>query len=294
MADRRRHLREVVGIVQEAFGTRDWTYALPSGSGHETYIFHSEEQALFVKVGAQTPRVRAMAEAGLTPPVLVEEELEDGLGLLVQPLVEGRKPSPQDLNEHLEQAAEVVGRMHGDETVQGALPGVAWESYREAGERALARLRERWGPYRGRAGQAAIYVDRSLDSLEGEIEGFTGEGLVASHNDICNDNWLLTPEGRLYLVDLDMMELDDPACDTGIFLWWYYPPEVRRRFLEIAGYEVDEGFETRMRVRAAMHCLRITLPREDSFDTFQADYASALGDFEAAVEGRENPRGFWL
>jgi thiamine kinase-like enzyme len=76
-----------------------------------------------------------------------------------------------------------------------------------------------------------------------------------SHNDICNANWLLTPQGRLYLIDLELMSLDDPAVDIGATLWWYYPPELRRRFLEVVGYADDESFRIRMRVRMAMHCL---------------------------------------
>ena len=46
--------------------------------------------------------------------------------------------------------------------------------------------------------------------------------------------------GELYLIDLESMSLDDPALDIGATLWWYYPPELRQRFLEIAGQASDE------------------------------------------------------
>jgi hypothetical protein len=104
---------------------------------------------------------------------------------------------------------------------------------------------------------------------------------------------LLTSSGELYIVDLDMMSMDDPADDVGTLLWWYYPPHFRQRFLEIAGYAQDPGFQERIRVRMPLHLLRITLPRGDSFDKWDADsYAEELTDFRAAMEGKDNPQGY--
>ena len=122
---------------------------------------------------------------------------------------------------------------------------------------------------------------------------FQGTGLVASHNDICNANWLISTDEQLYLVDLEFMSLDDPALDIGATLWWYYPPKLREDFLIKTGYINDTTFESRMRVRMMMHCLSITLPREQSFDEFDpASFAESLTDFRAILAGKENPKGY--
>jgi hypothetical protein len=247
-----------------------------------------------VKLGADLGRVQAMAEAGLTPPVLAAGELEDGTPLLVQPLIEGWTPRAPEFNDHLEQVAGMVRTMHHDEGVKGALVPPASQSYREAGRAALADLRRRWEQIKPQVPGVAEFVDAGLARIGEEIERFEGEGPAASHNDICNDNWLLCPDGRLYIVDLDLMSMEDPACDVGALLWWYYPPEARRRFLEVAGYPNDESFQARMQTRMAMHCLRITLPRAGSFDCFDpASYPERLNDFRAALNGDENPQGYW-
>ena len=89
------------------------------------------------------------------------------------------------------------------------------------------------------------------------------------------------------------MSLDDPAVDIGATLWWYYPPGLRQRFLIISGHADDQAFENRMHVRMAMHCLSITLPREQSFDRFDpASFAGSLTDFRAILAGEENPQGY--
>jgi hypothetical protein len=87
--------------------------------------------------------------------------------------------------------------------------------------------------------------------------------------------------------------MDDPAHDMGALLWWYYPPELRQQFLDIAGYRYDDEFQYRMRVRMAMHCLNILLPRVGSFDKFDPErYEDSLDDFRAILDGRENPQGY--
>jgi thiamine kinase-like enzyme len=117
---------------------------------------------------------------------------------------------------------------------------------------------------------------------------------VASHNDVCNGNWLVTADGRLYLLDYESMSLDDPALDLGAILWWYYPPKLRPEFLQIAGCEDDTDFRQRMNIRMAIHNLNIIIPRENSFDRFTAErFGEALVDFRAVVEGRENPQGYY-
>ncbi len=105
---------------------------------------------------------------------------------------------------------------------------------------------------------------------------------MASHNDICNANWIITPDGQLYLVDLESMSIDDPALDIGATLWWYYPPELRQRFLQIVGHASDKAFDQRMHVRMTMHCLNILLPRQRSFDRFDPiSFSESLSRFQS-------------
>jgi thiamine kinase-like enzyme len=232
-----------------------------------------------------------MARLGLTPDVLEADCMEDGTAILVQQYVEGRNPGRSDYRARLEEVANVIRAMHNSEAVKATLPGVPFDDYAQAGLRMLASVRERWEGLREQVPEVAYSVDQGLRELEGRIERFSGSGLVASHGDICNANWLLTPEGQLYLVDLDAMALDDPALDIGATLWWYYPEEAWGRFLDVAGYQDDNEFRERMWTRLALHCLSITLPRPGSFDRFDpTHYAQALVDFGAALRKQGNPQ----
>ena len=293
MQDRRRHQGQVRAFLQAHFPDRSWELTLPEGSGNETYFARSPGQATFVKLGVQAVRYEAIAAIGVTPPVLAAGSLEDGTSIIVQAYIAGRTPTRKDYREQLEQFAAIIDKVHHSPALKQVLPQASSDLYSAAGWGALIRLQQKWELYRPLVPQVAGFIDESLDDLVEQVKGFQGTGLVASHNDICNANWLLSEDKSLYLIDLELSSLDDPAVDIGATLWWYYPPELRPRFLASVGYAHDEAFEKRMRVRMAMHCLNIILPRAGSFDWFDAaSFAASLADFRASLAGEENPQGY--
>jgi thiamine kinase-like enzyme len=293
MQNRQHHQQEVQAFLQKHLGNTHWDFACPKGSGNETYFAHGNEHTYFVKLGVQISRYQAMASIGLTPQVLTAGYLADGTSIVVQPYIAGRTPSRKDYHANLEQIATIISRTHHSSAVKRVLPEASSNLYSVVGLEALTRIQQRWKHYRAQVPEVAEFVDESLAYLAQQVQSFLGTGLVASHNDICNANWLVSSEGRLYLLDLESMSLDDPAIDIGATLWWYYPPVLRQRFLEIAGYAQDEPFQFRMRIRMAMHCFSITLPREQSFDKFDStSFAQELTDFRAILAGEENPEGY--
>jgi thiamine kinase-like enzyme len=283
-----------MAFLRDHFSRHHWELASPSsGRGHETYIAKSEGLTYLIKLGAQVPYYQAMASLDLTPAVIATGFLEDATSIMVQPYIISRNPSWQDFRHYLEKIATVVDKTHNSLALINVLPEVSSEQYKDVGLKAITRLQQKWEQYRSLVPAVAGYVDETLDGLKQDAQSFVGSDLVASHNDICNANWLIATDGKVYLVDLEAMSRDDPAHDMGALLWWYYPPRLRRRFLERAGYPCDQVFKDRMRVRMAIHCLDILLPREGSFDRFDAgSFGESLTDFRAVVEARENPRGY--
>lgn len=292
MPDQQEHQQEVRHFLQEHFSIRDWSFSLPHSIGMESYFVQGNGQTYFVKIGVQVERYLAMAEIGLTPPVLVQGRLESGSPVIVQPRIEGRTPSRSDYRNRLVEVADVIRSMHQEPRIQKVLPAASTPLHKDAGLRALTRLCQKWERYREQVPNVAEFVDSSLEHLAQQTSLLPGEGLVASHGDICNANWLFTSNGKIYVLDFESMSMDDPALDLGALLWWYYPPELWQQFLDLAGYRYDDDFKLRMQIRMSMHCLDITLPREQTFDRFDAStYDEALTDFRAILKGEENPEG---
>jgi thiamine kinase-like enzyme len=291
--DRQQHRQEVLSFLQSHFPAQSWEFSLPAGTGRETYVARSQAQSCFIKLSAPAIKYQAAASIGLTPDLLAVGSLADGTTILVQPFINGQKPTRRDYQTHLEQFAASIARLQSSPGIKQVLPEASSDLYMEQGLLALARIRQRWGLVKEKVPQVSGFIDESLEMLEQQVSRFQGAGLAVSHNDICNANWLIDPHGRLFLIDLDSMELDDPAVDIGATLWWYYPPELRQRFLKIVGHADDRAFENRMRVRMSMHCLSICLPRGQSFDRFDPSaFAARLADFRACLAGEENPQGY--
>ena len=295
MPARQKHEHEVRSFLQNHFPTQHWNFSLPQGSGMETYFVQGAGQRYFVKVGVSVERYLVMAKIGLTPPILSFGQLESGSSIIVQSFITGHTPSRKDYREQLGRVAAIIHKLHHHPRLQETLQPAVSNLHKDAGVRALNSLRQTWECYRLQVPGVAEFVDKSLDKLAQQINLFSTEGLVTSHNDICNANWLFASDGKIYLVDFESMSMDDPAFDMGALLWWYYPPELRQRFLEIAGYVCDDEFKFRMRVRMALHSLNITLPRDQSFDRPNFErYHEALDDFRAILNGKENPQGYGI
>ena len=293
MPNRQEHQQEVQEFLKKNLSLYEWKFSYPHGWGKESYFAQGLKRRYFVKVGVQIERYLAMAEIGLTPPVIVHGQLESGLSIIIQSFVTGRKPSRLDYRERMTDVAEIIHTLHNSSLMKEVLQPVSSNLYKDAGLQALDRLRHKWKQHRAQAPSVAEFVDDSLEHLAEQINQFTGEGLIASHGDICNANWLLASNGKIYLIDFDLMSIDDPALDMGALLWWYYPPELRQSFLESAGYLYDDEFRFRMQVRMAMHCLNILLPRENSFDHFKPEsFGESLRDFRTVLDGKENPEGY--
>ena len=293
MQDRKQHQQEIQVFLQQHFSYQSWKLTLPNGSGNETYFAQSSEHAYFVKLGVEAKKYQVVASIGLTPQVLATGYLGDGTSIIIQPYITGKRPSRRDYHIRLEQFASAINQIHHNAEVKQILPKVSSDLYSVVGLESLTYIQQKWERHKSQVPEVADFIDESLAHLRQQVKGFQGAGLVASHNDICNANWLISTDGQLYLIDLESMSLDDPAVDIGATLWWYYPPNLRKQFLSKAGYINDREFEKRMQVRMTMHCLNITLPREQSFDEFDpASFPESLTDFKAILAGKENPEGY--
>lgn len=289
-----RHRAEVHSFLQKKVMNRRWEiYPPPHGTGQESYLAKSGDQLHFIKLGVNKDRYLAMADLGLSPSVIAAGTLDDGTSILLQEYVEGRKPTRKDFQKNLDVFALHISRTHQSEVLRSILAKRRSTQYKDVGLEALADVARRWEQYKGEVPDCAAYVDEKIQLLKEAIRLMEGGGLVCSHGDPCNANWLVANDGRIYLLDYESMALDDPTADLGAIMWWYYPPEMRRRFIEIAGYKDDEAFRARMRIRMGIHCLHILLPRVNSFDRFLGgEFGDSLVDFRAVVEGRENPQGY--
>lgn len=106
---------------------------------------------------------------------------------------------------------------------------------------------------------------------------------AATHGDPNTANFLLAE--RLWLVDWDDLARADPMRDIGQVAWWYLDEETWLSFVVACGQPPTAV--RRIHWWAAVESLDVALRLGDP----DGEAAEAfLGDFDAAVSGRSNPR----
>jgi len=70
---------------------------------------------------------------------------------------------------------------------------------------------------------------------------------VVCHGDVNHNNWLLSEDNQLYLIDWDGAMIADPAIDLGLLLYWYIPEKNWQDWLKLYGKELTDHLKLRMK-----------------------------------------------
>ena len=190
---RDQHKLEVLSFLKKNVAKIEWEIRLPPhGTGQETYFANNNRQSFFIKLGAQTERYQVMSELGLAPQVIIVGRLHDGTSILVQAQITGQKPTRKDFHCYLAQFAESIRKIHHSENLKQLLPKRSSHQHKEMGLEVLAALEKRWEKHKTKVPASRAYVDQKIQYLKNQVSQFEEGGLVASHNDICNGNWLVS------------------------------------------------------------------------------------------------------
>ena len=66
---------------------------------------------------------------------------------------------------------------------------------------------------------------RSLHFSFKRTANISHDEYVVCHGDVNHNNWLLSDNNQLYLIDWDGAMIADPAIDIGLLLYWYIPED---------------------------------------------------------------------
>lgn len=90
-------------------------------------------------------------------------------------------------------------------------------------------------------------IDSSLRFIQQEVENIKTDNYVVCHNDINHNNWLLTDDNQLYLIDWDGQMIADPALDIGMLLYLYIDSKKWNEWFIQYGIHADEQLLLRMK-----------------------------------------------
>ena len=100
------------------------------------------------------------------------------------------------------------------------------------------------------------YFNQVIQSLEDSIDDdFYQVDYVVCHGDLNHNNFLVSADEQLYLVDWDNVRVADPLSDITLLLVQYFSPSNWMEWFEAYDFNINESFYKRVRWYSILNCL---------------------------------------
>jgi thiamine kinase-like enzyme len=214
-----------------------WHLRPAGGATGEAYIAEQGEQKIFIKRNS-SPFLAVLSAEGIVPKLLWTKRLESGDVITAQRWVNGRELKSFDMND--DRIARLLGKIHRSKELL--------EMFRRLGnkpltpERLLAGLNEQAGEMQ----HEDPAVTEAMNWLGENLDDVRTEQYVVCHSDVNHNNWIVSEEDSLYLIDWDGANVADPALDLSALLYLYIPEDEWKTWLDAYGVTLTPDLIKRM------------------------------------------------
>ncbi|MCM3587923.1 phosphotransferase family protein [Mesobacillus maritimus] len=217
---------------------QDWEIIPAGGATGAAYFAQHEEQRLFLKRNS-SPFLAVLSAEGIVPKLVWTKRLENGDVITAQQWMNGRALKSHDMGDN--NVAKLLKKIHSSKPLLNMLTRLGKTPIQP--ETILNLLKK---DLDGEIAGLPI-VEAALNFLTNQVENIEYNETVVCHCDVNHNNWLLTENNQLYLIDWDGAIIGDPAIDLGLLLYSYIPKEGWEDWLELYGVTLTENLELRMK-----------------------------------------------
>lgn len=216
-----------------------WDVFPAGGATGEAYIARFEgRNRLFLKRNS-SPFLAVLSAEGIVPKLIWTKRMENGDVITAQHWLNGRELKPIDMNNRA--VAQLLSKIHNSKELLYMLQRIGKIGLQPF--ELLANLKMSIDAIVN----GETVVSTSIDYLERELPNISNNDQVVCHCDVNHNNWLLSDDQELFLIDWDGAMIADPALDLGSLLHWYIPRENWNEWLMGYGLELTTDLERRMK-----------------------------------------------
>lgn len=223
--------------MEHLFG-QGWEIVPAGGATGEAFFAQYEDQRLFLKRNS-SPFLAVLSAEGIVPKLVWTKRLENGDVITAQQWLNGGELKAADMNN--ERVAKLLKKIHSSNALLGMLERLGKSPLQP--EVILHMVEKELDPDLKQ--EKAII--NSIEFLRKELVNIHCEEKTVCHCDVNHNNWLLTDNNQLYLIDWDGAMIADPAIDLGMLLYWYIPKEEWPEWVELYGITLTEELMLRMK-----------------------------------------------
>lgn len=226
---------------------KNWNLQPIKGDTGKAYKGMRDSERVFIKRNS-TPFLAALSREGLTPKLLWTKRTGDGDVLTAQEWLDGRQLTPVEMGESPE-VIRILRHLHESDSLKSMLKRM------DGREKSAFDFLSDYASDLPDDLKNNLYLMRVFRYLEDHLPSFYSVYYTACHGDAIHNNWLISQDNEVYLVDWDFSVLADPALDMGTILGHYVSFDYWEYWVEAYGVEPEENLMDRIYWYAGINLL---------------------------------------
>ncbi len=218
----------------------EWIISPAGGATGDAYFAQFNDRKLFLKRNS-SPFLAVLSAEGIVPKLIWTKRLENGDVITAQHWLNGRELKPKDMNE--QHVACLLHKIHHSAELLNMLKRLGKQPLLP--EDMIIDIKKSVSNNERLTEIHELKI--AIEKLEEELPYVQYADKVVCHCDINHNNWLLSEDNQLFLIDWDGAMIADPAIDIGMLLYWYIQEEEWNHWLERYGIEATDNLFRRMR-----------------------------------------------
>ncbi|MCA1032397.1 phosphotransferase family protein [Bacillus timonensis] len=218
----------------------EWEIYPAGGATGDAYFAQFNERKLFLKRNS-SPFLAVLSAEGIVPKLVWTKRLENGDVITAQHWLNGRELKPVEM--YGENVAKLLSKIHHSNELLDMLKRLGKKPLLP--EEVLSDVKMCINTPQELPNLPLI--QSAIQFLEQEVNHIKFDHHVVCHCDINHNNWLLTENEQLYLIDWDGAMIADPAMDIGLLLYWYIRREDWNNWLNLYGIHPTDDLFARMK-----------------------------------------------
>lgn len=214
-----------------------WKISPAGGATGDAFYAEKDGKRLFLKRNS-SPFLAVLSAEGIVPKLVWTKRMENGDVITAQHWLNGRELKPKDMNS--EQVAELLYKIHHSNELLDMLKRLGKQPLTP--EELLQDIKETIDTEL----KMLPVIQQAILVLEKQSPNVQSHEKVVCHCDINHNNWLLSDENELYLIDWDGAMIADPAIDLGMLLYSYIDKKQWELWLNKYGVPLTDDLLSRM------------------------------------------------
>lgn len=237
--------------MKEYFLGTEYEISSAGGETGQAFIATKEDEKFFLKRNS-SPFLAALSAENIVPKLVWTRRVENGDVITAQKWVDAHILSAREMSNA--RVAKLLSKIHRSKPLQQMLQKIENSTF--SAEKLLYNLRVYEAQFDGTEAEAFLYLEENKN----QILSFEH---VVCHGDMNHNNWMVSQQDELYLVDWDSAMLADHTLDLSMLLYQYIPRDEWERWLN----EYGEAYSISLHQKLKWYGICQTLTRIYAEDT---------------------------